>query len=258
MIVPRYRAAHCHVVGKAGDLELTGNPTAITRDIETLFGTVGWLSRQPSAFRAAILAERRIVHIKRGEVVYREGDAGGSIYGVIDGGIGVLIGPPRLSPRLCHIVRAGAWFGIGPVLSGGNRTMELRASEPSTLLTVSAATIAAINHDDPETIRRIGGLSSEILDVAARIAAELLIPQSNRRIAAVLLRVVAADALVDPGRPLRALLSQNQLAEMSNVSRNLVNIALRQFKAAGWVETQYNHVNIIAAPALAHFAYAED
>jgi CRP-like cAMP-binding protein len=226
--------------------------------IAQLFGSQGWLSRQPPGFRADLLAAGRSLKLARGEVVYRDGDPGGSIFGVVAGGIGVVIGPPRLSPRLGHIVRPGSWFGVGPVLSGGTRTLEFRATEASTLLMVSMPALQMLGERDPETFRRLGDLANNGTDVAVRVAAELLIPASARRVAAVLARIAAPDIVDGPAQPDGVLVSQAQLAEMSNVSRNLANLALRRFRQQGWVQTRYNRVVIADAAALTGFAYAED
>jgi CRP-like cAMP-binding protein len=227
-------------------------------ELKQLFGAIGWLSQQPEAFRNTLLPEGRILRIERDQAVYREGDPGGSIYGVIAGGIGAIIGPPLLSPRLGHIVRPGSWFGVGPVLSGGSRSMEFRATEPSVLLMVPFASIQRLGERDQETVRRLGALANNGFDMAVRVAAELLIPASARRVAAVLLRVAATNGLDGQATIQDVTLSQVQLAEMSNVSRNLVNAALRRFKARGWLQTNYGRVRIMDRAALAGFAYADD
>lgn len=227
-------------------------------ELDRLFGAVGWLSQQPEAFRNVLLPEGRVLRIESGEAVYREGDPGGSIYGVIVGGIGAIIGPPLLSPRLGHIVRPGSWFGVGPILSGGGRSMEFRSTEPSMLLMIPSAAIQKLGERDPETLRRLGALANNGFDMAVRVAAELLIPVSARRVAAVLLRVAATKTPGEQAEAQDTVLSQVQLAEMSNMSRNLVNVALGKFKANGWLQTRYNCVRIVNREALASFAYADD
>ena len=87
---------------------------------------------------------------------------------------------------------------------------------------------------------------------------ELLIPTSGRRIAAVILRIAApeqGEALV---REDGVCVTQSQLAEMANVSRNLANTALVRMRESGWIETGYNRLKVIDRPALAAFAYGED
>jgi CRP/FNR family transcriptional regulator, cyclic AMP receptor protein len=230
----------------------------VSRDeIEAIFRRRGWLAQQPADFRGRLLARGRLMQVARGESVYHEGDEPGGIYGLVAGGIGVLVGPPKLSPRVAHVLRAGNWFGNGPILRGGARSLGFVALEPSNLLTIPLVTLQEIGQDDPETFRRIGDLSDQSVTVACGVSADLMIPWSDRRVAAVLLRVTAADEGVEPDHPNGFLLDQSQLAEMANVSRNLVNVAFGRFRDAGWATHRYNRVRVLDAEALAAFAYEE-
>jgi CRP/FNR family transcriptional regulator, cyclic AMP receptor protein len=222
-----------------------------------LFAQVGWLSRQPASFRNELLAHARVVEFERGEPVYREGDPGGSIYGVIAGGVALLIGPPRLSARMGHVLSAGAWFGVGPVFSGGSRTLEFRATERSLLVAVPRLVIEDLRQRDPETLRRLGDLANIGVDLGARMAAELLIPSAMQRVAAVLLRVAAPDPKEGRAPSEGVMISQTQLAEMSNTSRNIVNTALRRFRNSGWVATSYARISVLDVTGLAAYAYDE-
>lgn len=133
-----------------------------------------------------------------------------------------------------------------------------RADLESSLLAVPTPLLQALGQSDTETFRRLSDLANIGVDLAVRISAELLIPQSARRVAAILVRVAAPDAIDGRVEADDVLIGQAQLAEMSNVSRNLANVALAQFRRAGWAETYYGRVRIIDAAALAGFAYAED
>lgn len=223
-----------------------------------IFGQAGWLAGESADFRQAWLAQGRIIAYARGETIYREGDEGRSFYGVVSGGIAALIGPPRLAPRMVNIMNQGTWFGAGPVLSRGRRSIEFRAIESTRLLVVPGPVVARITAGNPEALRAVGALAILGHDLATRVAAELLIPTSGRRIAAVILRIAApeqGEALV---REDGVCVTQSQLAEMANVSRNLANTALVRMRESGWIETGYNRLKVIDRPALAAFAYGED
>ena len=225
--------------------------------LEAVFRRRGWLALQPADFRDRILACARQRQVRVSETIYRDGDPPGGMYGIVSGGIGVRIGSPRSSPRLGHILRPGDWFGATPILTGGGRSLGFEAVEPSILLTVPLASLKAIGQADSDAIRRIGGQATQAMTLAASVAADLLIPQSAQRVAAVLLRVTAAEKGILPEHPDGFLLSQQLLAEMSNSSRNHVNQILGEFRAAGWVATRYNRIALTNVPKLLAFAYAE-
>lgn len=223
-----------------------------------VFARAGWLAREGAGFRQAWLAQGRITAFRRGETIYREGDEGRSFYGIASGTIAALIGPPRLSPRMVNIMNAGAWFGAGPVLSRGRRSIEFRALEATRLLVVPGPVVGRMTAADPEALRAIGALAILGHDVATRVAAELLIPASSRRIAALVLRIAAPDLAEGEVADDGVCVTQSQLAEMANVSRNVANAALVKMRAAGWIDARYNRIKVIDAAGLAVFAYGED
>lgn len=218
----------------------------------------GWLARLPADFRAAWMARATPFSVPRGEMIYRDGDEGRCLYGLISGAMAITIGPPRLAPRLINIMHPGTWFGVGPLLREGGRKVEFRAAEPSRLVRVSGAAIDQMTAQFPDTPKHIGALAMYGHDVSNRVAAELLIPFSARRVAAVILRIAAPPAEEAQVSPQGVRVTQAQLAEMANVSRNLANTALGELRAAGWVEARYNRIAVRDAAALAAYAYGEE
>jgi CRP-like cAMP-binding protein len=95
-------------------------------------------------------------------------------------------------------------------------------------------------------------------DLASRVASELLIPSSSRRIAAVIIRIAAPDPVDGRVGAAGVFVTQSQLAEMANVARNLANAALRDFREAGWVDSRYIRLRVTDRAALAAFAYGDD
>jgi len=225
---------------------------------EQVLHETGWLSRLPADFRKAWLARAKPFTVLRDEIIYREGDEGRCLYGVVSGAMAITIGPPLLTPRLINIMRPGTWFGVGPLLREGGRRMEFRAAEPSRLLRVSGADIDRIAAQFADTQRHIGALAMYGHDLASRVASELLIPSSSRRIAAVIIRIATPDPVDGRVGPAGVFVTQSQLAEMANVSRNLANAALRDFREAGWVDSRYNRLRATDRAALAAFVYTDD
>ncbi len=223
-----------------------------------IFSEVGWLARQPADFREECLSQGRIITVRRGEAIYREGDEGLSIYGLMSGSITVLIGPPRLTPRILNIMGPGTWFGVGPVLTGGPRSAEFRALSECQLLMVPGPVVEQLSSARPEYARAIGALAIIGHEAVSRVAGELLIPSSSRRIAAIILRIAAPDSAEARVGIDGVLVTQAQLAEMANVSRNVANGVLCRLRDAGWIETSYGRVSVRDRAGLAAFAYGED
>lgn len=234
------------------------NPVPISENgtaHEALFAARGWLSQQPAGFRRQILEMARCVTVARGEWVFSINDPPGGIYGVVSGGIGIEGGGPFHMLRLGHVLRAGSWFGHHPILvPGARRTQGMRAMEDSELLYVPLTPLEVLVKVDSVAARSIGSMADGGSILATRIISDLLIPDAGRRIAAVLLRVTAAEDGVEPHHPDGFLMTQAELGEMANVSRPHVNQALGELERKGWIIKHYQRLRIIDVEGLRSFA----
>lgn len=226
-------------------------------DAATVFAARGWLAGHPAAFRAALLALAVPVHIAPGVYVYREGSESHGLYGVVSGGIGIEGGHPRQTPRLGHVHRRGDWFGLRAPIDGGPRALSYRALEPSRLVFVPNSRLRPLMQGDAAIAIRVGQLGEEGSRLASWIVRDLLTRDAGQRVAAVLLRVLGNGALA-PDDPSGFWLTQQMLAEMSNLSRNHVCRKLGDFAAAGWISWGYNRIRLLDAEGLAAFAYGDE
>ena len=210
----------------------------------------GWLSKQPEIFRNALLKQADLLVLTTGEPIFHAGDDPGGIYCIVSGGILVYVPSLDGIERLAHIARPCVWFGHGPVLAREGRKLTFIAGEPSILLHVALATIDKLTAADPLAGRSIRAIAEFTMQIAYTVVSDLLIPRSDRRIAAILLRVGAVHDGVTPVGRTGFVLKQTQLAEMANVSRHLVNQTLTKFEARGWIVVSYNRLKITDPDAL--------
>jgi CRP-like cAMP-binding protein len=234
------------------------NPVPISENgmaHEALFRTHGWLSVQPVEFRRQILGMARSIGFARGEWVFSINDPPGGIYGVVSGGIGIEGGGPFHLLRLGHVLRAGSWFGHHPILVPGARRIQgMRAMEASELLYVPLAPLEALVKVDPGAARSIGNMADGGSILATRIISDLLIPDARQRVAAVLLRVTAAEDGIEPHHPDGFLMTQAELGELANVSRPHINHILGELEDKGWILKRYQRLRIIDVEGLRGFA----
>jgi CRP-like cAMP-binding protein len=107
---------------------------------------------------------------------------------------------------------------------------------------------------DPVAARCIGGMADGGSILATRIISDLLIPDAAKRIAAILLRVTAAEDGVEPHHPDGFLMTQAELGEMANVSRPHVNQVLGELERKGWITKHYQRLRIVDVEGLRSFA----
>jgi CRP-like cAMP-binding protein len=215
----------------------------------------GWLSGAPEWVREAVLSASKLQTYERGRFLFYEGDEPGGMYGIVDGGLGVMVPSGHSDMLLCNVLRRGYWFGYGPTLNGGSRKVTIKAVEKSHVLHLPLRGIAAICAEKPEFYRLLGGLNDEgIMMNTLKVISDLLIPSGEKRIAAVLARI----AKPYPGDeeqgawPIR--IAQAEIGLMSNASRDRVNRALAKFEKAGWLEADFKMIAIKNMAALENFA----
>ncbi len=222
----------------------------LTEPEAEIITTRGWLARQPPGFRAEVLRCAVVQSVPAGEAVYHLGDPSGGIYGIVHGCMTVTTAPGMAMPRLTHVVGPGTWTGEGPFLTGEPRRVTLRATRDSRCLHLPLEVMEAMVGRDPCVMRRFAQLPVLNIDTGIRVVHDLLIRDPDRRIGAVLLRVVPDDA------PLA--LSQEEVGGMACATRKQVNFALRRFAERGWVRQAYRSITLCDAAALQAFVAAED
>lgn len=223
----------------------------------SIFAHVGWLAGQSEGFRNRVIAASRLCHATASQLVFAAGDSPGGIYGVIRGGFGVHITTADHLPRLAHIYRDGRWFGFGSMVGDAERNISIMAMEDSVYLHLPLLSIQQILSEDPEAPLRLARLSNEKVTNVMRIACDLMIADTARRIAAVLLRVTAADDGIEPVDPEGFHITQHDLAEMANASRPYVNKVLSDFADRGWIRKRYHCIRILQPEQLRRMAYDE-
>jgi CRP-like cAMP-binding protein len=219
-------------------------------EAERIVLKAGWLSRQPGPFQIALLRRARLVTFAKGEHAYAAGDTTGSIYGVAQGGFGCEVVTRYSDSRLAHIMRDGTWFGTGPVHTDTPRLFTFRAVERSIAFSVPMAALHEIAAVDTSAFRRLAALSEENMRLSGQVVSDLLLPSSEQRIVAVLLRA-AGVTVGDPLPPPHSILvTQSELGEMANASRDVVNRVLGRLESKGLIGVGHGRIEIADAGAL--------
>ncbi|MFN3890958.1 MAG: Crp/Fnr family transcriptional regulator [Beijerinckiaceae bacterium] len=227
-------------------------------EAKSILAAKGWLASEPKWLSDAIMKCVTLQTYGPGEYTHFAGDESGGMFGVAGGSFGVMIPAAAGEMVLCHVLGTGAWFGLGPILTGGPRSLTYRAMETSHVLQVSQADLSAIARLHPEFYRRIGMLSEgSYYAMAIRVLGDLLIRSGERRVAAVLSRLAGAGAGWGQGELAAIRLSQTDIGQISNTSRDRVNRTLQKFEKAGWITLGYKAIVIRDLNALEAFVQRE-
>ena len=228
---------------------MTAMDTANRAECIRVLCSRGWLSAVPRDFQQSILSRCKWRSFEAGSLVYHGGADDADVFGIVRGTVDFSTPFSTVDAPIVHVERAGFWFGVGPILSGLPRRVTATARGPALLAQVNVSSIKEMLVARPEWWRHLASLALDYGDSAANIAADLMIRDSTRRCVAVLLRVCGARFSDPPaGEPADAVLSQEELAAMANVSRNTLGEVLRKLQERGLIELGYRAI-VVRRPA---------
>lgn len=208
----------------------------------------GWLADTPERFRAAVLSRCLLKRYARDESLYHAGDPPGGLYGLISGGISIELSPNDREPHLGFLARPGFWIGEVSVLARRPRVIGVRSSQESLIAHLPLAQWDLIVQSQPEAWRWFAFLilRNELLAVA--VAGALMIRDSATRVAAMLLILAGDGAEADAGQAIEV--SQDDIANLTGLSRSTVRHALDGLEAGGLIERSYRRIRVVDFPGL--------
>ena len=214
----------------------------------------GWLSRAPVEFQRAILSRCVWSRVEAGGQIQFGGEEMAELIGLARGIIEMRTMLGRADTPLMHLAHPVFWFGYVPLFTGQARRLAVSAKTQVWLARISQAAVTALLAECPQWWRWVAQLSIIYGDVSQSVAADLLIRDSERRCAAVLLRLCGRRfAGPDDGAPIEVALTQSELAGAANLSRNSVGTIVKKLRARGLIDLGYGGLTIRASAALRAF-----
>jgi CRP/FNR family transcriptional regulator, cyclic AMP receptor protein len=184
--------------------------------------------------------------LRRGDVLFHEGDAGDRAYVVLDGKIKLGRTSSDGRENLLAILGPGQMFGELSLFDPGPRS--------ATVTAVTDATFLSLSHDDllrwldgrPAVARGLLTQLAGRLRKANDVVADLVFSDVPGRVAKALLDL--ADRFgrtADDGVHVHHDLTQEELAQLVGASRETVNKALADFVHRGWIQLQGKSVVVL-------------
>lgn len=208
----------------------------------------GWFSRRSPELKRRLIEHAQIAIVEAGHWLYDKGDEASGLYGVLSGSVTTLVTLESGDDVPVGISGPGAIFGYAAQVLGGYRVTTTIARERSEIIFIPQHAIAAIAHDLPSLWLHFGELATEQLTWAARIIAE----QTRLKPRALIAARLHNFALLWPRRDNRMILPlrQDELAEMTGLSRKTMNGILREFESQKLIALGYREIEILNAKGL--------
>jgi CRP-like cAMP-binding protein len=203
----------------------------------------GWFARRPAELRKRLISHVQVSAVEAGRWLYDKGDEAHGLYGVLSGSVTTYIALENGEDVPINISWPGSIFGYAAQVLGGYRVTTTVARERSEIIFIPQHALAAIAHDLPSLWLHFAELATEQLTWAARTLAE----QARLSPAARLASRLHTYALAWPavGGTVTLPIRQDELADMSGLSRKTVNGILRGFEKDGLIALGYRAIEIL-------------
>lgn len=194
----------------------------------------------------ALVEAMTTLSLRRGSVLFREGDTGDQLYVVVSGKVKLGRSGSGGRENLLAILGPGQMFGELSVFDPGPRS--------TTATAVTAAELRVLEHADlmtwvekrPEVARSLLAQLAGRLRRANDVVADLVFSDVPGRVAKALLDLADRFGESDEaGLVVNHDLTQEELAQLVGASRETVNKALADFATRGWIRLEPRSVTLI-------------
>ncbi|MGH7667407.1 MAG: Crp/Fnr family transcriptional regulator [Candidatus Dormibacteria bacterium] len=197
-----------------------------------------------------LAAHCRLRRVRRGQLLFSEGDPADSLLVVVSGRLRVLITSAEGGELVLSMLNAGDALGEVGCFDGGTRSAGVEALQDSTVLQLPAADLLAVVERRPEVARNLlGELASELRRLTG-VTADLVFLDVPRRVAKLLVKEFEQSG----NNSLELVETQGQLGARIGGTRQSVNSALAALERRGWIEVSGRHIGTRDLAALRRFS----
>ncbi|RIX80639.1 Crp/Fnr family transcriptional regulator [Acidovorax cavernicola] len=217
-------------------------PPAASQTIAQLLQGSAWFPRLDVSAGERVLDEMREVEVAAGAALCRCGDTPLHWYGTIEGLLKWCVTSPDGRSVTLGGLSAGSWFGEGTLLRGVPRTADIIALRPSRVALMPLETFAWLRAThrsfDDFLLRQINERMHWFL---GNFTAHHLLDTDSQ-----VARALAGlfHEWLHPGSDPHLQVSQEEIANLSGLSRQRCNAALRRLASAGLLRIEYGGITV--------------
>ena len=179
---------------------------------------------------AKVVEAGRDLEMRRGDVLFREGDDPDELFVVVSGRIAIANKSIDGRESMVALMEEGDLFGEMGLFDGRGRSAEARALETSVVTAVPYAQVRSLYEDDPALLWRVVAmLAGRLRTMDTALADSVFLDVTGRTAKRLLDLAGEEDEFSLP-------ITQEELAGMVGASRERVNKAIASFIRLGWIE----------------------
>lgn len=186
------------------------------------------------------------VKLNKGQVLFKEGQAGDRLYVVVHGKIKLGTTSSDGRENLLSILGPGEMFGELSLFDPEPRASTATAVTDSRLVSLAHDAVIGLVTSNPQTSLELLRRLAQRLRKSNEILADLVFADVPGRVAKAIMDLgVRFGVQKDDGLHVNHDLTQEELAQLVGASRETVNKALADFAARGWVKLEPRAVLVI-------------
>ena len=177
-----------------------------------------------------VVGAGRDLELRRGDVLFREGDDPDELFVVVSGRIAIANKSIDGRESMVALMEEGDLFGEMGLFDGRGRSAEARALETSVVTAVPYGPVRNLYKDDPALLWRVVAmLAGRLRTMDTALADSVFLDVTGRTAKRLLDLAGDEDEFSLP-------ITQEELAGMVGASRERVNKAIASFIRLGWIE----------------------
>lgn len=205
---------------------------------------------------SALLKFMKPRSLRRGTVLFREGDSGNELYIVSTGKLKVGRESPDGRENLLSVVGPGEMIGELTLFDPGSRSTTVTAVSQTELLSLEHNDLTTWLEERPQAAMNLLRALAQRLRRTNDTVGDLVFSDVPGRVAKALLDLAERFGKQGPDGTLVAHdLTQEELAQLVGASRETVNKALADFAARGWLRLEARAVVILDQERLSNRAH---
>ncbi len=197
-----------------------------------------------------LAASCRARRVRRGQILFAEGDPADSLVILASGRLTVLVTSPEGGQLVLRVVTPGDALGEVGCLDGGPRSATVEALQDSLVIQLPASDLLALVERRPQLARHLLSQLAADLRRLTGSTADLVFLDVPRRVAKLLVQEVDGAGT----RDLELSETQGQIGARVGGTRQSVNSALHALERRGWLAVSGRHIVISDLEALRRFA----
>ncbi|MGJ3700406.1 Crp/Fnr family transcriptional regulator [Variovorax sp. AFSI2.2] len=212
-----------------------------------------WFTSMPRAQREALVGAAELIHVRRGAMVFRQGDpvhaAGGGFYGLAAGTIKISSLRQDGREAILAVLEPGNWFGEITLIDGSPRTHDATALESLDLLVVPPEAFA---HQMRDVVfaNAIAAMLAARVRMLYGLTEDATLRSLRARVAHRLLVLARGDATQSVHLRRTLMLPQEALAMMLGVSRQTLSKELNALARDEVISLGYGRIDLLSVDAL--------